>query len=86
MEEVVFKRRRLREVINDEDTINILTKQSIKKNINCLEIGMGLGSIAEYMEKYVDKNGIVDAIDMKIENVEYVKSKVSGKKKIWIMY
>lgn len=79
MEETVFKRRRLREVINDEDTINILTKQSIKKNINCLEIGMGLGSIAEYMEKYADKNGIVDAIDMKIENVEYVKSKVSGK-------
>jgi len=31
MEKIIFKRRRLREVINDQDTINILNKQSIKK-------------------------------------------------------
>lgn len=69
-------RRSLREKINDEDTINILNKLDIKNNINCLEIGMGLGSIANYMTKYVGHDGIVDAIDLKIENVEYVKRHV----------
>lgn len=79
-DKIVIQRRKLREKINDKNTIDIFSKINIKKNINCLEIGMGLGSIANYMTRYTGDKGIVIAIDLKSENIDYVMKHINNDK------
>lgn len=67
----ILKRRELRQNINDDFTKIFIEKFKLKENANCLEIGAGLGSIAYFLADLC-KNGNVDVIDIKEENVKEI--------------
>jgi len=62
-DEVELNRLRLLERIVDPTTTYHLKKIGISESSNCLEVGAGAGSIAEWLSKYVGPKGRVVATD-----------------------
>lgn len=67
----VLERRKMRQDINDDFSEMIIKKFNLKDTSKCLEIGAGLGSIAYFLADHC-KNGIIDVIDLKKENVDEI--------------
>ncbi|MFH1639679.1 MAG: methyltransferase domain-containing protein [Chloroflexota bacterium] len=63
-DEVEFKRLRLLEETYDPNTIRYMEKLGLKKGWDCLEIGAGAGSIANWLAAQVGPSGKVVATDI----------------------
>lgn len=72
MNDLLMKRRLLRELVNDRRTKQILSTLRLKNDADCLELGAGTGSIAAYLAS-VCQEGQIDAIDLNPENIEYIR-------------
>lgn len=73
IDELIMERRKIRQDINDRYTKMFIREMNIKKEANCLEIGAGLGSIAEFISETLGEKGHIDAIDIKEENVKELR-------------
>lgn len=74
MDEILFKRRRMREIINDDATKQIISSLQLPSNSKCLELGAGTGSIAAYLSVLFPK-GQVHAVDLNQQNVDEINSR-----------
>ena len=63
-DEIEFNRLRLLEKIDDPTTICHLEMTGISEGSNCLEVGAGAGSIAQWLSKRVGSSGKVVATDI----------------------
>lgn len=66
-----WKDEKMRQEINDDFSEMIIKKFDLKDTSKCLEIGVGLGSIAYFLADHC-KNGIIDVIELKKENVDEI--------------
>ena len=74
MDELIFKRRRMREIINDDATKQIISSLQLPSNSKGLELGAGIGSIAAYLS-VLFPNGQVHAVDLNQQNIDEINSR-----------
>jgi ubiquinone/menaquinone biosynthesis C-methylase UbiE/GNAT superfamily N-acetyltransferase len=65
-----YERLRLIEDSFDEKSKKHLLKAGLKKGMNCLEVGLGAGSLASWMKKEVGAEGSVLGVDLTTEHAD----------------
>ncbi len=65
-----FDRLKMIEAATDADTVSLLEQTGIAAGWNCIELGAGAGSIAEWMGRRVGPQGLILAIDKKTEYLD----------------
>ena len=79
----VMERRKIRQDINDGYTTMFIREMNLKQGIDCLEIGAGLGSIAEFVSDIIGENGHIDVIDIKEENIREIEKRKKSNMSIY---
>ena len=71
MDNLIIKKSALREIVNDTATKRILASLELPENCKCLELGVGIGSIASHLASLFPR-GEVHTFDLNPQNIQQI--------------